>query len=697
MSNLDPQKVEELKYTRNFGIMAHIDAGKTTVTERILFCTGKSHKLGEVHDGNAVMDWMEQEQERGITITSAATTCEWKDHRLNLIDTPGHVDFTLEVERSLRVLDGAIILFDGVNGVEPQTETVWRQCERHRVPKILFVNKMDRVGADIFYCVETIRTRFLIEPLIMQLPIGVEDAFVGVVNLLEMQALIWKKEGQDFSFIKTDVPQDLVEISIEYRRILIEKIVETDDALLEKYLSGEAINNEQLELALRDAVIKLKLFPLLCGSAFKNKGIQPLLDAAVSFLPSPTDRKQILGWLPSDHEKQIIVNVDFDQPMSAIAFKIATDPFAGSITYVRVYSGELKVGDQVLNPRLNKKERIQKIYRMHANNRLEIQVIRAGDIGAIVGLKDTGTGDTLCTSGYPIVFESIKLPEPVIAVAVEAKTAADQEKMIIGLEKLVKEDPSARLKYDSENAQMLLSGMGELHLEILIERLKREFKVSTNIGKPQVSYRECVSISSVGIGSYERQLIDELVHAKVKLEVAPSSTQENIINFDQMVKFDKKIIMALRSGISEALGVGYLLGYPFMRTKVTVIGLECDEKNIDEVAIKAAASIAFRDSLKLAEIKMMEPIFNLEISSPDSFIGGIVSDLNSREGKVLSINNKGAVNIINAEAPLGKLFGYSTEIRSLSQGRASFSMEFKEYAAVSSKSMQEIMKKMGKI
>lgn len=696
MSYIDPQKPEELVFTRNFGIMAHIDAGKTTTTERILFYTGKSHKIGEVHDGDTVMDWMEQEQERGITITAASTTCEWKNHRLNLIDTPGHVDFTIEVERSLRVLDGAIVLFDGVSGVEPQTETVWRQADRYKVPRICFVNKLDRVGADYFNCLDSIKERLGVDPLAVQVPIGREDGFVGVVDLLTNDALFWDQGTKGEPFVIREIPGELADVVAAYRNQMIERIVELDDVLLEKYLSGEEIPLEDLKRVLRKGVLSLKLIPVLCGASFKNRGVQPLLDAAVDYLPSPLDVGSVIGTFPLDPEKQVECKVDFTEPVAALAFKIASDPFAGTLTYVRVYSGELKVGDQVINPRENKKERIQKIVRMHANARIEVPCLRAGDLGAVVGLKNTGTGDTLCSLQRQVVFESIKTPEPVIAVAVEAKSSMDQEKMMAGLQKLVKEDPSAKLKMDPETGQMLLSGMGELHLEILMDRLNREHKVQVNAGKPQVSYREAASAESIGECRYERMLGGEEAFAYVKVRVIPDTSVANPVVMGSFPAVSKDFMLAIENGLREGLDVGPVASYPVIQTRVQLLDVQFDPVKSSEMAFKAAASLALREALKGAAVKLLEPVFKLEIVSPENFIGNVVSDLNSRKGRVLSMGMRGSMHVVQAEAPLGNLFGYATDLRSVSQGRASFSMEFKEYAALSPKAADELLKTMGR-
>lgn len=696
MSHLDPQTPDELKFTRNFGIMAHIDAGKTTTTERILFYTGKSHKIGEVHDGDTVMDWMEQEQERGITITAASTTCEWHDHRLNLIDTPGHVDFTIEVERSLRVLDGAIVLFDGVSGVEPQTETVWRQADKYKVPRICFINKLDRVGSNFFECVSSVKERLEANPLPLQIPIGAEDNFVGVVDLLSFKSLIWESGEKGGNFIEEEVSPEIIEIATKYRNEMIERIVEMDDNLLEKFFAGDTPTVDELKATLRKGVLSLKVTPVLCGAAFKNRGIQPLLDAAIDYLPSPLDVGSVQGTFPLDPDKTIECHVDFKEPVAALAFKIASDPFAGSLTYVRVYSGELKVGEQVINPRENKKERIQKIVRMHANSRSEVSQLRAGDIGAVVGLKFTGTGDTLCSPQRQVVFESITSPEPVIAVAVEAKSSADQDKMMAGLEKLVKEDPSARIKSDPETGQMLLSGMGELHLEILLDRLNREHKVQVNKGRPQVSFREMAMGEGQAEYSYSRLLGGEEAFAFVKLRVYSDSSVGPVVKSKSFPQVSKEFQAAAQSGVTEGLDVGPLAGYPMIHTKVEILDLRFDPVKSSEMAFKAAAALALREALKASGVKLLEPIFKLEITSPEGFVGAVVSDLNSRKGRVLSMGMKGAMHTVQAEAPLGGLFGYATDLRSATQGRASFSMEFKEYAPLPQKASDELLKSLGR-
>ncbi|WP_413577454.1 elongation factor G [Bdellovibrio sp. HCB290] len=700
MSAKDPKVVADLKYTRNIGIMAHIDAGKTTTTERILYYTGKSHKIGEVHDGQATMDWMVQEQERGITITSAATMAFWKDHRINIIDTPGHVDFTIEVERSLRVLDGAVAVFDGVNGVEPQSETVWKQADKYKVPRICFINKMDRVGADFVMSYGTIKERLQANPIPVQVPIGVEDTFRGVVDLLENRAYIWTTSGMGDNFEVTDVPNDMKEEINRFRTEVVEKIVEFDDVLLEKYLNGEEVSVVELKAALRKGTLELKAFPVFCGAAFKNKGIQPLLDGVIDYLPSPIEVPDIVGHDPERPEKEIVCKTDFDAHVAALAFKIANDPFAGTLTYIRVYSGEVKVGDQLLNPRTQKKERIQKLVKMHANSREEVNSLKAGDIGAVIGLKFTGTGDTLCETSHAVVLESITFPEPVIAVAIEAKSSADQEKMLAGLEKLQKEDPSCKLRNDPETGQILLSGMGELHLDILVDRLLREHKVQANVGKPQVSYRETITSSASATHVYEREIAGEMNFASVSLTIEPIS-QADHIQFVSKVSTSKEftptMLKAVEIGFREAAEVGPLASYSMLGIKGTLTAVEARPESSSEMAFKAATSLAFRDAVKKAQVELMEPIFKLEVTCPDDFVGNIVGDLNSRRGKILTMNVKpGGGQVIFAEAPLATLFGYATDVRSLSQGRASFSMEFLEYAVVPAKVKTEILHKMGR-
>ena len=689
----------DLKFTRNIGIMAHIDAGKTTTTERILYYTGKSHKIGEVHDGAATMDWMPQEQERGITITSAATTAFWKNCRFNIIDTPGHVDFTIEVERSLRVLDGAIAVFDAVNGVEPQSETVWRQANKYKVPRICFINKMDRVGADFEMSVGTIRDKLGAHPIKLQIPIGAEDQLQGVVDLLTKKAFVWKG-STDHDFSEVPVPSDLVSTVESESANTIEKICELDDALTEKFLNGETPSLEELKAALRKATIELKAFPVFCGAAFKNKGVQQLLDAVIDYLPNPLDKGVTVGMNPLKEHLAVECHTKFDEPAAAIAFKLANDPFAGSLTYIRVYSGIVKLGEQLFNPRTEKKERVQKIVKMHANAREEVAELKAGDIGAIIGLKFTSTGDTLCDSHRLVAFESMTFPEPVISVVVEAKSSADQEKMLEGLQRLEREDPSCRLRTDVETGQILLSGMGELHLDILVDRLLREHKVQANVGRPQVAYRESISSKTSIDYVFERQLGSDEKFAQVNIDIEPISPSEGV-RITSLVQASKEIqpnwIKACENGLKEASEVGPIASYSMVGLKINIKSIISRPQVTDEIACKAAASLAFREAIKKVEAVLLEPMFKVEVTCPDEFIGNIVGDLNSRRGKVLNMTVKPMQGqVVLAEVPLAQLFGYATDVRSLSQGRAFFSMEFLEYAPVPPKVRAEILQKLGR-
>jgi len=698
MSVEDPQKLEELVFTRNIGIMAHIDAGKTTTTERILFYTGKSHRMGEVHDGNTIMDWMEQEQERGITITAAATTCFWREHRINIIDTPGHVDFTIEVERSLRVLDGAVAVFDGVNGVEPQSETVWRQATKYGVPRICFINKMDRVGADFEMSLNSIREKLGARPVAIQYPIGSEDNFQGVVDLVENKALLWRDSSGE-KMTEAAVPDDLSGKVAELRERIVEAAAELDDALMDKYLSGEELSAAEIRRGLRKSTLGLAVTPVLCGTAFKNKGIQPLLDCILHYLPSPLDVPPISGKDPRDESKTIPVKTDFSEPTAALAFKIASDSFAGSLTYIRVYSGIVKAGETLLNPRTNKRERIQRLVRMHANSRQEITHLKAGDIGAAIGLKFTGTGDTLCDQKRPVVLESISSPEPVISVAIEAKSIADQAKMTEGLNRLQQEDPSCRVRIDSETGQMLLSGMGELHLEILIDRLLREYKVKANVGKPQVSYREAILGKATGHGVFEREVAGEKHFAEVEVTIEPRQ-QEGGISFEAKgapaAGLNPDQLAAIRSGSLEAADVGVLAGYPLMGVHIALSGCKARDRESTEMAFKVASSQALREALRAVKSQLLEPVFKLEVFTPEDFMGTVIGDLNARRGKVHAMNPKPGGQVIQAEVPLASLFGYATDIRSLTQGRANFSMEFLQYAPVPPKVEAEILSHLGR-
>jgi elongation factor G len=699
MSYKQPKKIEDLAIVRNFGIMAHIDAGKTTTTERILFYTGKSHKLGEVHDGQAVMDWMEQEQERGITITSAATTSYWKDHKINIIDTPGHVDFTIEVERSLRVLDGAVAVFDGVNGVEPQSETVWRQANRYRVPRIAFINKMDRVGADFIHSVDTIKERLGGNPLIMQLPIGAEDQFQGMVDVLKGKAYVWDGEDLGQEFKEIEIPEAYKSDASAAREKVIETICEFDDELIEKYLEGEEPDMDSLKRVLRKAVLNLKVCPVFCGSAFKNKGVQPLLDAVLDYLPSPLDRPNVIGKDPQKEDKEIICKTDFEEASAALAFKVARDKFSGTLTFIRVYSGVIKVGEALLNPRTQKKERIGKIFKMHSNTREEIDEVKAGDIAAIVGLKDTGTGDTLCASRRPVVLERIKFPDPVISVAIEAKSSADQKKLEEGLEALLREDPSCKLSTDPETGQTLLSGMGELHLDILVDRLLKEHKASANVGKPQVSYRESLQANAKGEARFERLVGATNEWAKVSVELEPLDKGAGIVfvnGFTTTAKLNSEWMTAIESGCVDGVGTGPLAGYPMMDLKISLKNLDFDPITTSEGVCRIAASQAVRSALKTADVKLYEPVFKVEATSPEESVGSIVGDINARKGKILKMEHKGEKQVVHATIPLASLFGYATDIRSLSQGRATFSMEFDDYQALPKKSQEELLSKFGR-
>ena len=698
MAFMEPKKLEDLKSTRNIGIMAHIDAGKTTTTERILYYSGKSHKIGEVHDGAAVMDWMEQEQERGITITSAATTTAWNNHRINIIDTPGHVDFTIEVERSLRVLDGAIAVFDGVNGVEPQSETVWRQADRYKVPRICFVNKMDRVGADFVMSFSSIKEKLGGRPVPIQWPIGSEDAFQGVVDLIDNKAYIWRGEDLGEKFEIVDVPADLADEVSSAREQMIEVAAEFDDSLMEKYLESEDLSSAEIRSALRKGTLDLSIQPVLCGSAFKNKGVQTLLDAVVHFLPSPLDVPDIIGFDPSNESKEIVCKTDFKEPTTAMAFKIASDSFAGTLTYVRVYSGIVKTGSQLLNPRQEKKERIQRLVKMHANSREEVKELKAGDIGAVIGLKFTGTGDTLCETQRRVVLESIQPPEPVISVAIEAKSSADQAKMEQTLERLQKEDPSCHVRTDAETGQMLLSGMGELHLEILVDRMKREFKVAANVGKPQVSYRETLMSPTKGSGSFEREIGGKLQKAEIGVEVEPISRGEGI-SFSNQVSHDKlspDYLRHIEKGAREGVEVGSLAGYPVADVNVKLSGFSYFDDLSSELACKIATSNAVRDALRNGKNQFLEPMFRLEILTPEEYMGSIIGDLNSRRGKVNNMSSRTGLQVVEAEAPLKELFGYATDLRSMSQGRANFTMEFLQYEIVPPKAEKEILASIGR-
>jgi elongation factor G len=689
-----------LERMRNIGIAAHIDAGKTTTTERILYYTGRTHKLGEVHEGTAIMDWMEQEQERGITITSAATTCAWRDIQINIIDTPGHVDFTAEVERSLRVLDGAVAVFDAVAGVQPQSETVWRQADKYNVPRICFINKMDRVGADFYHSVETIVERLKCRPVPIQLPIGAEEQFKGVIDLVEMKAVVWRDETLGAKFDITEIPPDLLEKAKEYREKMIEAISEFDDGLFEKFIEGQAISNDEIRAGIRKATIALKIFPVICGSAFKNKGIQTMLDAVVDYLPSPVDIPPVEGTAIDDPEKMLTRRAADDEPFSALVFKIMTDPYVGQLAFFRVYSGVLKAGDTVYNVAKGRKERIGRLLRMHANKREEIQEIVAGDICAAVGLKTVATGDTICDADHPIILESIEFPTPVIQLAVEPKTKADQEKMGLAIQKLAQEDPTFRVNTDPETGQTILSGMGELHLEIIVDRMMREFGVGANVGKPQVAYRETIRKSAEGEGRHVRQSggRGQYGHVKIRVEPLPPGAGFEFVNEIYGGTVPKEYIPPTEIGIREALEGGILAGYPMSDIKVTLYDGSYHEVDSSEMAFKIAGSLAIKDAAKRAKPVLLEPIMSVEVVVPEQYMGDVIGDLNSRRGRIEGMQLRGTTQIIKAMVPLSEMFGYATELRSRTQGRGSFTMHFGKYEEVPSGLAEEIISKVqGKI
>lgn len=682
----------DLSRFRNIGIMAHIDAGKTTTSERLLYYTGKSHKLGEVHEGTATMDWMVQEQERGITITSAATTVFWKDTRINLIDTPGHVDFTVEVERSLRVLDGAVAVFDAANGVEPQSETVWRQAERYKVPRIAFLNKMDKVGADVEMCLESMRSKLNANAMLAQLPMGSESTFSGVIDLIDECAWIWKGDDKDSAFEKTTIPAEYSDDAALYRQELIEALADFDDVLAEAVLSDAEVNASQIKSALRKAVIELKLVPVFVGSAFKNKGIQPLLDAVVEYLPSPLDVPPVQGVAVDGIVDAGVRPSTDDAPFSAIVFKIMSDPFVGSLSFARIYSGKIKVGDAVQNVLKQKKERITKILMMHANDRAEVNEVSAGEIVAFVGLKFAVTGDTLADVNAPIAYEAMKFPEPVISLAVEPKSTADLDKLNQSLARLATEDPSLRVSTSEETGQVLISGMGELHLQIIADRLLREFKVQANIGKPQVSYRESVVKSAAAREEFSRVVQAKNFSAWVALKVVASDDRgAPTIEITKKPNVPASVIAALKESLEGAVSSGPLCGYPLVNLKVEVTDFSLDPQNLDDVCYKVAASNAVRAALEKAAPVMMEPFMKVEIVVPAESSGTIVSDVSGRRGRVLGLDARGHLQVVQAEIPLAELFGYETDIRSLSQGRASSTMQFSHYEPVPKNLQDKIM------
>ena len=683
-----------LEMTRNIGIMAHIDAGKTTTTERILYYTGVSHKIGEVHDGTATMDWMEQEQDRGITITSAATTCHWKDHRINIIDTPGHVDFTIEVERSLRVLDGAVAVFCSVGGVEPQSETVWRQADKYHVPRLAFVNKMDRVGADFFRGVAMIKDRLKANPVPIQIPIGSEENFKGVVDLVEMVGIVWNDESMGALYDVIEIPEELKEQAQEYRDAMIEEISSHDDALMDKYLGGEALTKEEIKNAIRQCTLDIKICPVICGSSFKNKGVQNLLDAVLDYMPAPTDIPAIQG-IDANTELPVERHADDSEPFSALAFKIMTDPFVGQLCFFRVYSGILNAGSYVYNSTKGKRERIGRILKMHANKREEIKEVYAGDIAAAVGLKYTTTGDTLCFEDNAVILESIEFPEPVISIAIEPKTKADQEKLGISLSKLASEDPSFRVKTDEETGQTIISGMGELHLEIIVDRLFREFKVDANVGKPQVAYRETISKKVKSEGKFVRQSGGRGQFGHVWLEIEPQEPGKGY-EFVDAIKggvVPREYIPAVDKGIKEALDSGVLAGYPVVDIKVTLIDGSYHEVDSSEMAFKIAGSMGFKEGCQKAAPVILEPIMSVEVVVPEDYMGDVIGDLNSRRGRIMGMEGRSGAQVVTAMVPLAQMFGYSTDLRSATQGRATYSMTFDHYEQVPKSVAEEIVAK----
>jgi elongation factor G len=661
--------------------MAHIDAGKTTVTERILYYTGRTHRIGEVHEGTATMDWMEQEQERGITITSAATTCFWRDQRVNIIDTPGHVDFTAEVERSLRVLDGAVAVFDAVHGVEPQSETVWRQADKYGVPRICFINKMDKMGADFEHAIDTIRKRLNAHPVAIQLPVGQESNFKGVIDLFEMRSVVWLDETLGAEFEIQEIPQNLKKKAQAFHNQMVETIVENDDDLLHKYMEGDAISSEELRASLRKSVIGLKLFPVLCGSAFKNKGVQPLLDAVLDFLPSPLDIPPVTGLDPEHPDKTLERRASDDEPFSALAFKIMTDSFVGQLTFVRVYSGQVKTGDSVLIPGRGRSERIGRLLRMHANKREELSEVYAGDICACVGLRNVTTGDTICDRTHPILLESIEFPAPVISVAVEPRTKGDQEKMGIALGKLAQEDPTFRVHTDTETGQTIISGMGELHLEIIVDRMMREFSVQANVGKPQVAYRETIRKAAQAEGKFIRQTggHGQYGHVKIRIEPVPPGGGFEFVNDIVGGVVPKEYIKPVEHGIKEAMEGGILAGYEMVDVKATLYDGSYHEVDSSELAFKIAGSMGFKEAARKASPVLLEPVMAVEVVVPEDFAGAIIGDLSARRGHVQGMEHRAGSQVIKALVPLSEMFGYATQMRSNTQGRATFSMHFLRY------------------
>ncbi|WP_231446054.1 elongation factor G [Brevibacterium zhoupengii] len=690
----------DLNKVRNIGIMAHIDAGKTTTTERILYYTGVNYKIGETHDGASTMDWMDQEQERGITITSAATTCYWHDNQINIIDTPGHVDFTVEVERSLRVLDGAVAVFDGKEGVEPQSETVWRQADKYDVPRVCFVNKMDKLGADFYFTIDTIRERLGAKPLVIQLPIGSESDFAGVVDLLEMKAYIWpdeSKKGQDMTEI--EIPEDLQAKAEEYRAQLIEDVAEATDELMEKYLEGEEISIAEIKEGIRSLVVNSTAFPVMCGSAYKNKGVQPMLNAVIDYLPSPLEVPPMIGANPRDEDEKLTRKPSKDEPFSALAFKVATHPFFGTLTYVRVYSGQVKSGEAVLNSTSGKKERVGKLFQMHSNKENPVEEAIAGHIYAFIGLKETTTGDTLCDPANPIALESMTFPEPVISVAIEPKTKSDQEKLSAAIQKFVKEDPTYRVELDVETGQTVIRGMGELHLDILVDRMRREFKVEANVGKPQVAYRETIRRTVEKFDyTHKKQTGGSGQFAKVQVTFEPLEVEgDTIYEFENAVtggRIPREYIPSVDAGIQDAMQLGVLAGYPMVGVKATLIDGAYHDVDSSEMAFKIAGSMVFKEAVQKAKPVLLEPVMDVEVRTPEEYMGDVIGDLNSRRGQIQSMDDASGVKVVKAVVPLSEMFGYIGDLRSKTQGRAVYSMTFSSYAEVPKAVAEEIVQKM---
>jgi elongation factor G len=689
----------DLTMVRNIGIMAHIDAGKTTTTERILFYTGINYKIGEVHDGAATMDWMEQEQERGITITSAATTTFWKNHQINLIDTPGHVDFTVEVERNLRVLDGAVAVFDGKEGVEPQSETVWRQADKYVVPRICFVNKMDKLGADFYFTVQTIVDRLGASPLVMQLPIGSESEFIGVVDLLTMKAFVWRGEtklGEDYTI--EDIPADLQEKAEQYRHELVERVAESDDHLMEKYLEGDELTVAELQAGVRAITIAGEVNPVFCGTAFKNKGVQPMLDAVIAYLPSPLDVPPMIGHKPGDEEVEMTREPSTTEPFSALAFKIASHPFFGKLTYIRVYSGEVSSGAAVVNSTKGKKERIGKIFQMHSNKENPVDRASAGHIYAVIGLKDTTTGETLCDAANPIVLESMTFPDPVISVAIEPKTKGDQEKLGTAIQKLAEEDPTFQVQQDEETGQTIIKGMGELHLDILVDRMRREFRVEANVGKPQVAYRETIRRTVEKLEYiHKKQTGGSGQYAKVQVTIEPLDTSEGeLYEFENKVtggRIPREYIPSVDHGIQDAMQYGVLAGYPLVGLKATLLDGGYHDVDSSEMAFKIAGSMVLKDAVRKADPVLLEPVMAVEVRTPEEYMGDVIGDLNSRRGHIQAMEDISGAKIVRSLVPLSEMFGYVGDLRSKTQGRANYSMQFDSYAEVPKNVAEEIIKK----